>query len=74
MDQGYHKDAARLNTQLDLYAENPRYQNLFINLVRSDTGKNNYNIFPMLQYQKLERGELVKSVKLSSSKSKQERF
>ncbi|XP_073241791.1 chloride channel protein D-like [Porites lutea] len=33
MDQGYHKDhAARLNTQLDLYAENPRYQNLFINL------------------------------------------
>ncbi|XP_073241792.1 chloride channel protein C-like [Porites lutea] len=32
MHQGYHKDADRLNSQLDLYAEDPRYQNLFIDL------------------------------------------
>ena len=46
MHQGYHKDADRLNSQLDLYAEDPRYQNLFIDLVRNDTGKKN-SIFPM---------------------------
>ena len=45
MHQGYHKDADRLNSQLDLYAENPRYQNLFIDLVRSDTGKKKYTVF-----------------------------
>ena len=44
MHQGYHKDADRLNSQLDLYAENPRYQNLFIDLVRNDTGKK-YTVF-----------------------------
>ena len=44
MHQGYHKDADRLNTQLDRYAENPRYENLFIDLVRSDTGKK-YAVF-----------------------------
>ena len=65
MDQGYHKDAARLNTQLDLYAKNPRYQNFFINLVRSDTGKKKYSIFPMSQYQKLGSGEVVPGLHVS---------
>ena len=65
MHQGYHKDADRLNSQLDLYAENPRYQNLFIDLVRNDTGKKIYSIFPMQQYQKLGRGELVPGLHLS---------
>ena len=65
MHQGYDKDAARLKTQLDLYAQNPRYQNLFINLVRSDTGKKKYSIYPMLQYQKLGRRELVLGLHLS---------
>ena len=73
MDQGYHKDhAARLNTQLDLYAENPRYQNLFINLVRSDTGKKKYCIFPMQQYQKLGSGEFVLGLHLSHIQATQQ--
>ena len=33
MHQGYVKDADRLNAQLDRYAEDPRYQQLFIDLV-----------------------------------------
>ena len=35
MHQGYVKDADRLNAQLDGYAENLRYQELFIDLVRN---------------------------------------
>ena len=56
MHQGYHKDADRLNSQLDLYAENPRYQNLFIDLVRSDTEKKKTQYFPHVAISKVGEG------------------